>query len=282
MERLRAGGLHPRLGVVYAGSHEASEAYSRSKIRIAAELGVSMDLRSLPPGAPEGDIARETGDLSRDPSVHGVLVELPLPPQADLGRVLEALDPAKDVDGAHLLNRGRLLRGGAGALYPVTPLACLALLEDAGVSPEGRKVTVVGRGETVGLPLTVLLIKRHATVTVCHSRTADLAEAVAGADIVISAAGRPGLIAPAMLRGGQTVLDAGISVLPDGRIAGDVDPAAAGIVARLSPVPGGVGSLTAAMVFANLIRAIRRQGHPAGRGPSPPGTGGRGGPGYPD
>jgi methylenetetrahydrofolate dehydrogenase (NADP+)/methenyltetrahydrofolate cyclohydrolase len=257
---MAARGVRPVLGAVFAGDHEASQAYSRSKIRLAAELDVGLDIRYLPGDASELKVASEARDLSRDPAVNGVIVELPLPPHVNLHRVLRELDPSKDVDGAHLLNRGRLLRGDDGdGLFPVTPLACLALLEDAGVSPEGMKVTVVGRGETVGLPLAVLLIKNHATVTVCHSRTADLAEAVAGADIVISAAGKPGLIGPSMLRQGQTVLDAGISVLPDGRIAGDVDPEAASVAARLSPVPGGVGSLTAVLLFRNLLRAVRLQ-----------------------
>jgi methylenetetrahydrofolate dehydrogenase (NADP+)/methenyltetrahydrofolate cyclohydrolase len=253
--------------VVFAGEHGASVAYSRSKIRIASELDVGLDVRYLPSGATEGEIVQEAASLSRDPEVGGVLVELPLPPQARPAKVLAALDPAKDVDGAHLLNRGRLLRGDdPEAIYPVTPLACLALLEDAGVDPEGMKVTVVGRGETVGLPLAVLLIKRHATVTVCHSRTADLASAVSGADIVVSAAGKPGLITPGMLRPGQIVLDAGISVVPPGRIAGDVDPGAAGVVAMLSPVPGGVGSLTTVLLFRNLLKAIRLQEGIKGRG----------------
>lgn len=244
--------------MVFAGEHEASVAYSRSKIRLSAELGIDLDIRYLASDVPESRVTRETRDLSRDPAVSGVMVELPLPPRMDLHRVLSELDPAKDIDGAHLLNRGRLLRTGAGeGLLPVTPLACLALLEDAGVSPDGRKITVVGRGETVGLPLAVMLIKMHATVTVCHSRTVDLAEAVSGADIVISAAGRPGLIGASMLREGQTVLDAGITVLPDGRIRGDVDPLAASVVARLSPVPGGVGSLTTLLLFQNLLKAAR-------------------------
>jgi methylenetetrahydrofolate dehydrogenase (NADP+)/methenyltetrahydrofolate cyclohydrolase len=246
--------------VVFAGEHEASVAYSRSKIRLAAELDVGLDIRYLPADVSQTKVVAEVLSLSAAPNVNGVIVELPLPPQADLASVLSALDPVKDVDGAHLLNRGRLFRGdGPDGLFPVTPLACLELLKEADVSLEGRKVTVVGRGETVGLPLAVLLIKMHATVTVCHTRTADLAEAVSGADIVISAAGRPGLIAASMLRPGQTVVDAGISVLPNGKIAGDVDPEASRVAARVSPVPGGVGSLTSVLLFRNLLRAVRIQ-----------------------
>lgn len=253
-------GIRPCLGVVFAGEHEASVAYSRSKIRLAAELDVGLDIRYLPADVSQTKVVAEVLSLSAAPNVNGVIVELPLPPQADLASVLSALDPVKDVDGAHLLNRGRLFRGdGPDGLFPVTPLACLELLKEADVSLEGRKVTVVGRGETVGLPLAVLLIKMHATVTVCHTRTADLAEAVSGADIVISAAGRPGLIAASMLRPGQTVVDAGISVLPNGKIAGDVDPEASRVAARVSPVPGGVGSLTSVLLFRNLLRAVRIQ-----------------------
>ncbi|MDR1039487.1 MAG: bifunctional 5,10-methylenetetrahydrofolate dehydrogenase/5,10-methenyltetrahydrofolate cyclohydrolase [Deltaproteobacteria bacterium] len=254
----RARGIRPRLGVVLVGEHGASGAYSRSKIRMGSELGVEVELSSLPADVSEAAVVAEVGRLSADPGTHGVMVELPLPPQVSLARVLAELDPAKDVDGTHLVNRGKLLRGDdEDALFPVTPLACLALLEEAGVSPEGRSVAVVGRGETVGLPLAVMLVKMSATVTVCHSRTADLAGVVSGAEIVFTAAGRAGLIVPSMLRPGQTVVDAGISVLPNGKIAGDVDPMAAEVVARLSPVPGGVGSLTSALIFRNLMKAVR-------------------------
>jgi methylenetetrahydrofolate dehydrogenase (NADP+)/methenyltetrahydrofolate cyclohydrolase len=257
---LKSRGMLPRMGVVFAGSHLASAAYSRAKIRTANELGVSLTLRELSPDSTQQAIVSETEDMCRDPDIHGVLVEMPLPRHVSVDAVLAALTPEKDVDGAHLQNRGRLLRGGSeDAIFPVTPLACLALLEEAGVSPAGRKITVIGRGETVGLPLAVMLIIRHATVTVCHTRSTDLLGAVKAADIVITAAGSPGLIKPSMLREGQTIVDVGITALPGGRIAGDVDPKAAEMDIKLSPVPGGVGQLTAVMVFSNLLRAIRLQ-----------------------
>jgi methylenetetrahydrofolate dehydrogenase (NADP+)/methenyltetrahydrofolate cyclohydrolase len=160
-----------------------------------------------------------------------------------------------------VVNRGRLLRGEdiKGTLFPVTPLSCLQLLKSAGVSPEGKKVTIVGRGETVGLPLAVMLIRMSATVTVCHTKTQDLKNEVLRSDIVISACGVPGLVKAEYLRPGQIVIDAGISRLPDGRVAGDADPKAAEIVSYLSPVPGGVGALTGILLMRNLIKAAKLQ-----------------------
>jgi methylenetetrahydrofolate dehydrogenase (NADP+)/methenyltetrahydrofolate cyclohydrolase len=253
----RARGVVPRLGVVFAGDSGASAAYLRSKVRMGTELDVVVDVRTLAGDASQAQVVEEVRALSRDPGVHGVMVELPLPKHVDLAAVLAELDPTKDVDGVCLVNRGKLLRGDdPDALFPVTPLSCLALLEEAGVNPSGKNVAVVGRGETVGLPLAVMLVKMSATVTVCHSRTAELAGVISGADIVMTATGKAGLVDVSMLRPGQTVIDAGISVLPDGKIAGDVDPRAAEVVARLSPVPGGVGSLTTVLIFRNLMKAV--------------------------
>ncbi|MDR1041461.1 MAG: bifunctional 5,10-methylenetetrahydrofolate dehydrogenase/5,10-methenyltetrahydrofolate cyclohydrolase [Deltaproteobacteria bacterium] len=256
----RARGVVPQLGVVFAGDSGASAAYLRSKVRMGTELDIVVDVRSLPGDASEAEVAEEVGRLSLNPGIHGVMVELPLPKHVNPARALAEIDPVKDVDGVHLVSRGMLLRGNdPDALEPVTPLSCLALLEEAGISPSGRNVAVVGRGETVGLPLAVMLVKKSATVTVCHSRTANLAEIVSGSDIVFTAAGKPGLVDASMLRPGQTVIDAGISVLPGGKIAGDVDPRAVDVVAKLSPVPGGVGSLTTVLIFRNLMKAVRLQ-----------------------
>jgi methylenetetrahydrofolate dehydrogenase (NADP+)/methenyltetrahydrofolate cyclohydrolase len=256
----RERGVIPQLGVIFAGDSGASGAYLRSKVRMGTELDVVVNVISMPGDAGETEVAGEARRLSLHPDIHGVMVELPLPKHVNPARVLAEIDPAKDVDGVHPVSRGKLLRGDdPDALEPVTPLSCLALLEEAGISPAGRNVAVVGRGETVGLPLAVMLVKMSATVTVCHSRTSNLAGIVSGSEIVFTATGRPGLVDVSMLRPGQTVIDAGISVLPDGKIAGDVDPRAADVVDNLSPVPGGVGSLTTVLIFRNLMKAVNIQ-----------------------
>ena len=235
--------------------------YASSKKKLAASLGVMIDFHTFPAEVSEGDIFRLVPELNFDPQVHGILVEMPLPPQINANKFLSLIEPLKDVDGSHVVNRGRLLRGEdvKGTLFPVTPLSCLALLKSAGADPSGKKVTIIGRGETVGLPLAVMLIRMSATVTVCHTKTLDLKSAIKEADIVVTACGVPGLVTPDYLRPGQIVIDAGISYLPGGGVAGDTDPAAAKVVSYLSPVPGGVGSLTGILLMRNLIKALKLQ-----------------------
>jgi methylenetetrahydrofolate dehydrogenase (NADP+)/methenyltetrahydrofolate cyclohydrolase len=256
-------GLEPKLGVILAGDGGPSKAYALSKKKLAASLGIAMELVLLPASARESEIVDSINKFNRDPLTRGILLELPLPPGVNQTEVLSRVDHAKDVDGSHPLNRGKLLRGDLeSALLPVTPLSCLALLESAAIPLKGQRVTVVGRGETVGLPLAALLIKKDATVTVCHSRTVNLKEEIRRADIVVSATGKAGLIQAGDLREGQVVLDAGINVLPDGSIVGDVSPTAREVVAYLSPVPGGVGTLTTILIMKNLLKAMRLASEP--------------------
>jgi methylenetetrahydrofolate dehydrogenase (NADP+)/methenyltetrahydrofolate cyclohydrolase len=263
-ERLRAGGLNPTLAAIIVGDSGPCVAYANAKGRTFANVGMGFSLKSFGGGATESDIVGEIGRLNDDPGVHGIMLELPLPGHLDGFRVASAIRPDKDVDGITPQNRGLLLLGRlSGALLPVTPLACLELFRHFGIDVTGKSVCIVGRGETVGLPLAVLLIKKSATVTVCHTRTKDLPGAIRKADIVVSATGKAGLVSPDMLSPGQIVIDTGISVLPDGRIVGDVDPGASEVVACLSPVPGGVGTLTVALLLRNLLKAISLQGHQA-------------------
>jgi methylenetetrahydrofolate dehydrogenase (NADP+)/methenyltetrahydrofolate cyclohydrolase len=257
---LKEKGINPTLGVIFAGSNSASKSYTLSKAKLGEKLGIKLDIVFFPDDVPSQTLISQIELFNNSPSVQGILIELPLPSSVNVAEVLSTLDPLKDVDGAHPLNRGRLLRGELeDTLLPVTPLSCLALLASVGISPAGKKITVVGRGETVGLPLAVLCLKKDATVTICHTRTPNLCEAVQNADILLTAAGSPGLITPQMLHPSQAVIDCGIYFLPDGTLSGDVSPEASKIVSYLSPVPGGVGSLTSVFIFTNLLKAIRLQ-----------------------
>ena len=200
--------------------------------------------------------------MNADKNVHGILVELPLPKEIQKENVMNRIDPKKDVDGVHPVNRGYLLGGQEHlALVPATPLACIELIQRSGLDLKGKRVTLVGRGDTVGRPLASLLIKRDATITVCHTKTLDLAGTVKTAEIVVAAAGFPKLVQGNMLAPGQTVIDAGINQLPDGSLCGDVDTeAATPIVRAITPVPGGVGSLTTTVIMQNLLKAVELQG----------------------
>jgi methylenetetrahydrofolate dehydrogenase (NADP+)/methenyltetrahydrofolate cyclohydrolase len=197
-----------------------------------------------------------------DANVHGILVELPLPKHLKKEEVMEAIDPKKDVDGVHPVNRGYLLGGQEHlALVPATPLSCIALMERAGIALRGKKVTLVGRGDTVGRPLASLLIKRDATITVCHTKTVDLAGECKRGEIVVAAAGAAGLVTKDMIAPGTVVIDAGINPTPDGKgICGDVTADVEEVAKAMTPVPGGVGSLTTTIIMQNLLKAVKLQG----------------------
>ncbi|MEF3305475.1 bifunctional 5,10-methylenetetrahydrofolate dehydrogenase/5,10-methenyltetrahydrofolate cyclohydrolase [Paenibacillus sp. GYB003] len=255
---LRAEGIVPKVAVLLVGGDPASAYYAESKRKIAARLGVEYELRALPRTATEEQAIAVVAAWSRDPAVHGIMVELPLPSHLSASKVSAAIDPLKDVDGVTPANKLAVVAGEPG-LYPATPQSCIRLLHAYGHSPEGKHVALVGRGQTVGLPLFHMLQREQATVTVCHSRTADLRRHVAAADIVIAAVGRAGLLTKDMFRSGSVVVDAGINETPDGGIAGDVAPDAIETAAAVSPVPGGVGTLTTALLFANAMKAIRLQ-----------------------
>lgn len=263
--RLAGLGVAPVLAVVVAGDDPAVLRYAEAKGRAARALGIALEVMRVDPAQGQVELERQIAALSADPRIHGVLVGLPLDPRLDAEAAIQRIDPRKDVDGLTPTNLGLIALGReAVALCPATPLACVQLAET--VAPlRGRRVAVVGRGRAVGRALIPMLINRDATVTVCHSRTADLAAAVAPCEVVFVAAGRPGLIGAAHLRPGQVVVDAGISVV-DGKVVGDVDAAAAlPVVAALTPVPGGVGPLTSTLIFRNLMQAIALQRGEGGR-----------------
>ena len=263
VKRLKAQGINPKLAVVLAGDDEASVVYARSKEKVGDKLGIQVELTVKPSDTSEEEVLSLIDALNQDETVHGILVELPLPKGIAKENVMARLDPLKDVDGVHPVNRGYLLGGQEHlALIPATPMACIELMERAGVELRGKRVTLVGRGDTVGRPLASLLIKRDATITVCHTKTVDIPSITKAAEIVVVAAGKAGLVTGEMLSPGQVVVDAGINAKEEGGITGDVEfDTAVDIVQAITPVPGGVGSLTTTIIMNNLLKAIKLQGH---------------------
>ena len=245
------GGLG--LATVLVGEDAASEVYIRLKHRAADEVGIrSRDVR-LPATTTEHELLEVVAQLNADDELDGILVQLPLPSALDEAPVIAAIDPVKDVDGLHPLNAGRLFLGRP-AHVGATPLGVLALLDEYGVELPGAEAVVVGRSDIVGKPVAHLLLQRHATVTVCHSRTLDLAADVARADVLVAAAGVPGLVRAEWIKPGATVIDVGLTRTDD-RLVGDVAPGAAERAGLLTPVPGGVGPMTIAMLLRNAVRA---------------------------
>lgn len=250
----------PGLAVVLVGENPASQIYVRGKARDCEECGIRcMDFR-LPAQTTESELLTLIAELNGRADVDGILVQLPLPEGIRERRVLEAIAPEKDVDAFHPENVGRLVQGQARYL-PCTPAGVMELLRAAGVAPAGRRAVIVGRSNIVGKPMALLLLQADATVTVCHSRTPDLADECRRADILISAVGRRGLITADMIKPGAAVVDVAMNRDEDGKLCGDVDFAAAcAVAAHITPVPGGVGPMTRAMLMENTLRAARLRG----------------------
>jgi methylenetetrahydrofolate dehydrogenase (NADP+)/methenyltetrahydrofolate cyclohydrolase len=246
------------LATVRVGEDRASRIYVRSKHRACAATGIQSVRVELPDNTSEAQILEEVERLNADPSVHGILVQLPLPAGVDPHRVAEAIRPEKDVDGLHPVNVGRLVQGRPG-LYPNTPLGILEILDRYKVPIKGRSAVVIGRSEIVGKPTALLLLHRHATVTLCHSRTRDLAACVHAAEIVVAAVGQAQLVKGDWIQEGAAVIDVGMNRV-DGKLVGDVDfEGARNKAAVLTPVPGGVGLLTVAMLLRNTVHAFVMQ-----------------------
>ena len=257
IESLAARGVRPGLAAILAGDDPASRVYVRNKARACKETGVRSEVHEFPEQVSESALLECVAQLNADSRVHGILVQLPLPRQLDASRVLAAVSPAKDVDGFHAVNLGALLQGRPG-FVPGTAAGVMRLLEHAGVPLAGRHAVIVGRSMIVGKPLALLLLQKDATVTICHSKTADLAAVTRQADILVAAVGRAKLITAVMLKPGACVIDVGVNRLADGTLAGDVDFAAARDIAGwITPVPGGVGPMTVAMLIVNTVRAAQ-------------------------
>jgi methylenetetrahydrofolate dehydrogenase (NADP+)/methenyltetrahydrofolate cyclohydrolase len=262
-------GITPGLAVVLVGDDPASRAYVRSKDRKAAELGLHSVKKELKADTTQAELLAVVAELNADPSIHGILVQSPPPPQIDEAEIVKAIDPSKDVDGFHPVNVAKLAMEDPSGFVPCTPLGCIRLLIEAGIETAGRKAVVVGRSMIVGKPMALLLMKRgpggDATVTVAHSRTRDLASVTREADIIIAAIGRPHFLGANHIREGAVVIDVGINRIEDPshpkgyRLVGDVDyDAVAEKCAAITPVPGGVGPMTIAMLMSNCVTAAER------------------------
>lgn len=257
-DALKEQGINPCLAVVMAGDNPASAIYVRNKRRACKDVGIESRYVKLDADVTQEQVIAEINALNADKSVHAILVQLPLPKHIDENAVLDAILPEKDADGFHVVNAGRLLTGRECTL-PCTPAGCMELLKRAGVPLNGKEAVVVGRSNIVGKPMALLLQQANCTVTMCHSRTNDLAGHVKRADIVVCAAGRQCLITADMLKEGAAVIDVGINRGEDGKITGDVDFESCGKVAGwITPVPGGVGPMTVAILMRNAIIAAEK------------------------
>ncbi|GAA6733447.1 bifunctional methylenetetrahydrofolate dehydrogenase/methenyltetrahydrofolate cyclohydrolase [Thermus oshimai] len=261
--RLKEHPFVPSLRVIRLGEDPASVSYVRLKDKRARALGYRSQVEVYPEDLPEEALLRRIQELNADPGVDGILVQLPLPRHIRTERVLEAIDPLKDVDGFHPLNVGRLWSGGEG-LFPCTPLGVVRLLKHYGVELKGKEVVIVGRSNIVGKPLAALFLREDATVTLAHSRTQNLPEVARRAEILVVAVGRPHLVQKEWVRPGAIVVDVGVNRVGD-RLLGDVHPEVAEVASALTPVPGGVGPMTVAMLMYNTWKAalLRRHGVPA-------------------
>ena len=255
---LTARGTKPGLAVILVGDDPASAVYVRNKVKACHDSGLQSVLERYEATMSLADLLARIAALNADPGIHGILVQMPLPKHLDAHRVIEAIAPAKDVDGFSVRSAGELMTGLPG-LRPATPLGCMKLIESTGVDLRGKHAVVIGRSNTVGKPMALLLLQAHATVTVCHSATPDLSLHTRQADVVVAAVGRRNTVTAAMVKPGAIVIDVGINRNEAGKLCGDVDFAGVSEVAGwLTPVPGGVGPMTIAMLLANTLQAAEQ------------------------
>lgn len=257
-DALKARGITPGLAVIIVGEDPASKVYVANKVKACAELGLHSEHIALPADTSEADLLARIDALNKDPKIHGLLVQLPVPKHIDSNKVLLAIDPAKDVDGFHPVNVGALATGNM-RFAPCTPYGCLKLLEKSGVSIEGKHAVVVGRSNIVGKPMALLLLQNNATVTICTSKTQDLAKHTRDADILVVATGRAKMIKGDMIKPGAAVIDVGMNRDENGKLCGDVDfESAKEVAGYITPVPGGVGPMTITMLVANTVQSAEQ------------------------
>jgi len=246
----------PSLAVIIVGDNPSSRKYVDNKKKDCAECGITSVEIALPADVPENELIRKIEKLNRDPGIDGILVQLPLPRTIDERKIIDSINPDKDVDAFHPSNVGRIMIGNYGFL-PCTPAGVMAILEEYGISPEGKACTVVGRSNIVGKPMAMLLLHKNGTVTVCHSKTGNLAEATKNADIVVCAVGKAGFLTADMVKPGAVVIDVGMNMV-DGRFTGDVDfEGVEKVAGYITPVPGGVGPMTRVMLLKNTLIAAK-------------------------
>ena len=256
--RLAAEGRQPGLAAVLVGDNPASVIYVRNKRKACEEVGIYSEEHKLPDATKQEDLLKLILRLNNDPRIHGILIQLPLPKHLDTDRVLYAVSPKKDVDGLHPNNVGRLTMGSPG-FVPCTPAGVMAMLDHQKIPIEGQRAVIVGRSNLVGRPVSLLLMHRNATITVCHSRTKDIASVCREGDILVAAIGKPRFVTAEMVKEGAAVIDVGINRLPDGKLVGDVDYEPVSKKAGwITPVPGGVGPMTIAMLLKNTLESAKR------------------------
>ncbi|GIX23688.1 MULTISPECIES: bifunctional methylenetetrahydrofolate dehydrogenase/methenyltetrahydrofolate cyclohydrolase FolD [Caldimonas] len=255
---LTAQGLTPGLAVILVGDNPASQVYVRNKVKACQDNGLHSVLEHYPATLSEADLLSRVQALNQDPTIHGILVQLPLPPHIDAHKVIETISPLKDVDGFHVASAGALMVGQSG-FKPCTPYGCMKMLESIGCDPKGKHAVVIGRSNIVGKPMALMLLQAHATVTICHSATPDLAHHTRQADIVVVAVGRRNVLTADMVKPGAVVLDVGMNRTDDGKLCGDVDfDGVSKVASAITPVPGGVGPMTITMLLVNTLEAAER------------------------
>ncbi|MBA4600910.1 bifunctional methylenetetrahydrofolate dehydrogenase/methenyltetrahydrofolate cyclohydrolase FolD [Thermoactinomyces mirandus] len=257
VEQLKAEGLQPGLAVILVGNNPASETYVRGKIRASEEIGIHSQLIRMNDTITQEDLLSKVRELNEDPNIHGILVQLPLPDHINPDKVIEVISPSKDVDGFTPINMGKLVIGQRG-LLPCTPYGIMQMLDRTGISLEGKHAVVVGRSNIVGKPMAILLQQANATVTLCHSRTVDLPHYTRQADLIIAAVGKLNLITKEHVKPGAVVIDVGMNRNDAGKLAGDVNfEEVAPLTSAITPVPGGVGPMTIAMLMKNTVSAAK-------------------------
>lgn len=257
-EALKARGVQPHLAIILVGEDPASQVYVKHKVADSEQTGLKATLERYPASMAEAQLLERIKALNADKSVHGILVQLPLPKQMDSHKVIEAISPAKDVDGFHVASAGALMVGQPG-FWPCTPYGCLKMLDSIGYDLKGRHAVVIGRSNIVGKPMALMLLGRNATVTICHSATRDLKAHTLQADVVVAAVGKRNVLTADMVKPGAVVIDVGMNRNDEGKLCGDVDFEGVKQVASwITPVPGGVGPMTRAMLLVNTIEAAER------------------------
>ena len=258
VQALKARGIAPGLAVILVGEDPASQVYVRHKVKDSEEAGLHSVLERHPPTLSEAELLARIDALNKDPAIHGILVQLPLPKHIDAARVIESISPAKDVDGFHVASAGALVTGQPG-FWPCTPYGCMKMLESIGYELRGKHAVVIGRSNIVGKPMAMMLLAKSATVTICHSATQDLGAITRQADVIVAAVGKLDLLTADMVKPGAVVIDVGMNRKADGKLAGDVDfDSVKEVAGWITPVPGGVGPMTRAMLLVNTLEAAER------------------------